>query len=94
MAQSSDDKELVHRLIQRIAEDGRTTLDESRQRLHRSLCVGTCHWFRTTGREVGFDRLRLDNTEQGRIKALMLEVMGTTDEKQARERIHRVLCGS
>ena len=94
MTEGEDDAQLVDSLISRLSEREGIGASEARMLLHRSLCAGTCEWYRKRGEEIGFDRLAVGEARGKRIKALVCEVMGPVTEDEARRRIHLVLCGS
>lgn len=82
----------VEQIIRQIAEEQGISRDAARTQLHKFVCQGGCHWYKTKSKQAGFDRSSLPEEQRRRIERMVTQVMKELPQGEVRAEIHRVLC--
>lgn len=90
MTVSIEQRRNVDKIIDLVAEKTGSRRGEARTKLHKYVCGGKCSWYKTSSRDVGFDRL--DLPERGQIEEIVKTVMKSLSVEEAKWQIHEVLC--
>ncbi|RJS84559.1 hypothetical protein CW702_02310 [Candidatus Bathyarchaeota archaeon] len=88
------DEETVNRIIKAISLKKGLSRWEARTALHKYICEGKCEWYKTRSADAGFDRHSLKEDTRVVIEEAIKEYMPNVNLKDAKRRIHRILCPS
>ena len=90
MTASVEQRRNVDKIIDLVAEKTGSGRSEARTKLHKYVCGGKCNWYKTKGKEAGFNRLDLPGKEE--IEEIVKTVMKSLPIEEAEWQIHEVLC--
>ncbi|MGD8241170.1 MAG: hypothetical protein PVH68_21630, partial [Armatimonadota bacterium] len=89
----SDADSQVAQVFQLVAEALDVGRRQSRELVHKSLCKGTCDWYRTKAEQSDFKRQDVTRQQQRAIEDAIARAMPGVDMDTALRRIHKVICG-
>ncbi len=92
MAGPLEQRRKVERIISKISEREGVGWSEARTMLHKYVCEGECSWYKTKSKKAGFDRPDLTEKQKRLIKEAIGENVKDLKMKEAKVRIHEVLC--
>jgi len=65
---TKEQRQKIDKLINQVSQKEGIDKWEARTLIHKCICGGKCNWYKTRGREAGFDRSSVTASQRRRVE--------------------------
>jgi Spy/CpxP family protein refolding chaperone len=89
---TKEQRQKIDKLINQVSQKEGIDKWEARTLIHKCICGGKCNWYKTRGREAGFDRSSVTASQRRRVEETVNEIMKSLSISEAEAQIHEFIC--